>query len=66
MSLSIIPQQLPECVDPEMAEEMFDFADKDKDNKIGWEEFQVGGHISYRHFLSSIVKYWQVLSSFVK
>jgi len=28
-------------VDPEVAEEMFDFADKDKDKKIGWEEFQI-------------------------
>ena len=28
-------------MDPEEAEEMFDFADKDKDSKIGWEEFQV-------------------------
>ena len=29
-------------MDPEEAEEMFDFADKDKDCKISWEEFQVG------------------------
>ena len=28
-------------MDPEEAEEMFDFADKNKDSKIGWEEFQV-------------------------
>jgi len=34
-------QNLPEPVDPEVAEEMFDFADKDKDKKIGWEEFQI-------------------------
>ena len=34
-------QLLPTPVDPEEAEEMFDFADKDKDSKIGWEEFQV-------------------------
>ena len=34
-------QLLPTPVDPEEAEEMFDFADKNKDSKIGWEEFQV-------------------------
>jgi len=34
-------QLLPTPVDPEEAEEMFDFADKDKDSKIGWEEFQI-------------------------
>jgi len=34
-------QLLPIPVDPMEAEEMFDFADKDKDSKIGWEEFQI-------------------------
>lgn len=34
-------QLLPIPVDPAEAEEMFDFADKDKDSKIGWEEFQI-------------------------
>ena len=28
-------------MDPAEAEEMFDFADKDNDCRIGWEEFQV-------------------------
>jgi len=34
-------QLLPTPVDPEEAEEMFDFADKDRDCKISWEEFQI-------------------------
>jgi len=34
-------QLLPTPVDPEEAEEMFDFADKDRDCKISWDEFQI-------------------------
>ena len=34
-------QLLPTPVDPAEAEEMFDFADKDGDCRISWEEFQV-------------------------
>merc|ERR1719347_697261 len=34
-------QLLPTPVDPEEAEEMFDFADKDKDCRISWDEFQI-------------------------
>lgn len=37
----IPPQLLPVPVDPLEAEEMFDFADKDQDSRIGWHEFQV-------------------------
>ena len=44
-------QLLPTPVDPEEAEEMFDFADKNKDSKIGWEEFQVFHfHISFQFY----------------
>ena len=43
-------QLLPTPVDPEEAEEMFDFADKDKDSKIGWEEFQVLHFCFYFYF----------------
>ena len=43
-------QLLPTPVDPEEAEEMFDFADKDKDSKIGWEEFQVLHFCFYIYF----------------
>ena len=43
-------QLLPTPVDPEEAEEMFDFADKNKDSKIGWEEFQVSHFYSFFQF----------------
>ena len=46
-------QLLPTPVDPEEAEEMFDFADKNKDSKIGWEEFQVlHFHFLYKGWIS--------------
>lgn len=34
-------QLLPTPVDPLEAEEMFNFADKDRDGKISWDEFQI-------------------------
>lgn len=34
-------QLLPTPVDPLEAEEMFNFADKDRDGRISWEEFQI-------------------------
>ena len=32
---------LPTPVDPAEAEEMFNFADKDRDGRISWDEFQI-------------------------
>ena len=40
-------KNLPVPVDDDDIEEMFDFADKDNDGKLSYEEFLVGSSIKY-------------------